>query len=167
MAIIAAAEPADMANCPIETQILLNFCQALNNSELNNGITQHIFEELRRVLNKDEIEITDIVQVIDSMVSNDHCSRQNTRNRFNLNRVKDEARGAGGTEGYKQDKVDKRRPCFVGRGKHNYRMHDCKYTCRHCGKRGNHWSEDCLSKDDRKRKAGIAMSGDNLHLGLA
>ena len=43
---------------------------------------------------------------------------------------KDEAGGAGGdgggTEGYKQDKVDKKRPCFVSVGKYNYRPHEYK-----------------------------------------
>ena len=104
----------------MQTQILLKFCQALNNSELNESITQHIFEELREVPNKEEIN--DILHVIDGMLSDDLCSRQHTGSRFNLNHVKDEAGGArgdwGGTEGYKQDIVDKRRPCFVCGGKH-------------------------------------------------
>ena len=46
-------------------------------------------------------------------------------NRYNLLCVKDEDGGAGGdgggTEGYKQDKVDKKRPCFVSGGRHNYK----------------------------------------------
>ena len=42
--IIAAARAADMANCPMETQISLKFCQAMNETELNKGITKHIFE---------------------------------------------------------------------------------------------------------------------------
>ena len=63
-----------MAQCPMETQYLLKFCQALINSELNKSITQYIFEELRKDHNKSNG--TEILQVIDGMVSNDLCSRQ-------------------------------------------------------------------------------------------
>ena len=89
-----------MAQCPMETQYLLKFCQALINSELNKSITQYIFEELRKDPNKGDV--TEILQVIGDRSINDLSSRQHTGNRHNLLRVRDEAgsaRGNGGLEG--------------------------------------------------------------------
>ena len=60
-----------MINCPLETQILLKFSQALNKTELNKGITKHIFEELQNMPNKKEINY--IIQTIVGMVSDDNA----------------------------------------------------------------------------------------------
>ena len=67
---------ADMKTCTPETLFLLIFCQTLRKSEINQTVTNLIYEELRQ--NDNPTSLNTILDKIDAITSNFNCARKTT-----------------------------------------------------------------------------------------